>query len=159
MKKSLLVILTVLIGVSFIFAIGPNYSEKRNFERGQNYKYHNEEIEELRDKIDNKFGDMLEENRDKIQKYRLEQQKIRIELKEEMLKDNPDWNNVSNLMDKQHNIGEKIYEIRKNQHLKILKSLTPEEREFVGHRFGMFGKFNRMGNFHRKGIRRPHRNR
>lgn len=159
MRKRLLVILIAVIGISFIFGIGPNYSEKKEFKRGQNYEHRNEEVTELRNKISNKFGDMLKENRDKIQKYRLEQQKIRLELKEEMIKDNPDWNNVSNLMDKQHNIGEKIYKIRKDQHLKILKSLTPEERDLIGKRFGIFGRSKRMNNFHRKGIRRPHRNR
>ena len=63
-------------------------------------------------------------------------EKIGIEIKEEMMKDDPNWSNVKNLMVKEKKLRDQVWEIRTDERITILKSLTPEQREEMGRMLG-----------------------
>ena len=96
-----------------------------------------EEMQALRDKIVEQHEKMFEANREKIQKLRLEQEKLALSLKEEMMKDNPDWKKVAGIMDDQKANRDAMWKIHKDQQLTIMKSLTKEERDLFGFGMGM----------------------
>ena len=140
MKKSLVLVLMVLIGVSALMAFPRGNGDGMKGGAGfRNEKQ--EEMQALRDKIFEQHEKMFEANREKIQTLRLEQEKLGLSLKEEMMKDNPDWNRVSKIMDEQKANRDAMWKIHKDQQLTIMKSLTKEERDL----FGLGMKMMRQG--------------
>ena len=136
MRKSLVLVLMVLIGVSALMAF-PRGNGGGMMGGNEFRSDRHEEMQALRDKIVEQHEKMFEANREKIQKLRLEQEKLALSLKEEMMKDNPDWKKVSGIMDDQKANRDDMWKIHKDQQLTIMKSLTKEERDLFGFGMGM----------------------
>jgi len=142
MRKTLVLVFMVLIGVSVLMAFPRGNSDGKRGGAG----FRSERLEEaraLRDRIYEQHKEMFEANREKIQKLHLEQEKLALSLKEEMMKETPNWDRVSKIMDEQKANRDAMWKIQKDQKLTIMKSLTKEERELFGFGMGMPGQGGR----------------
>jgi hypothetical protein len=136
MKKQIVFVLVLLTGVAVMAANpkkGRDNMENRDGMRSERY----EEVKALKAKVYEQHKGLLDANREKIQKLRLEQEKVHLALKEELMKEKPDWNKVSKWMDEQKAARDGIWKIQKEQQLTIMKSLTHEER-------AKWGSYSRM---------------
>ncbi len=134
MKKVFLTVLVVLFAVGTMMAMPAKAEGRMNAkgEKGERF----EEMKEYRDEILEAHKDLIVGNRKKIEKIKLSMEKIGIEIKEEMMKDDPNWSNVKNLMVKEKKLRDQVWEIRTDERITILKSLTPEQREEMGRMLG-----------------------
>lgn len=169
MKKLIVVLVIAFLAIgtySLVFA-GPrgNFNED-NYRHGPRMMrddypdggyYQREEMQQLRDKIYNNFEDMIEDNRDKIRDIMNEKYDLRRDIHDEMEKSNLNWSKISSLMEKNHSLSENIWEIRKDQRLQIMKSLSEEERElYLDHFYNGFHRMGRREGGYRRGGYRPH---
>ena len=145
MKKmmSLLVVAMMFLGLTFAQtgnfrgnrAKGGNYRQDRGkMMIGTNAPIR-DEIIKLHEKIKTEFSDLMAKNRIAIEKLQLKIKSNNITIKEEMLKSSPSWSKVKSLMKTNEKIHAEIANIKIDEKITILKSLTPEERKLLGSRY------------------------
>ncbi|TYB31166.1 MAG: hypothetical protein FXF47_05550 [Candidatus Mcinerneyibacterium aminivorans] len=170
MKKLVIVFVVIFMAVgaySLVFADPGDsynrrdYDSRRGMMRGDYGRggYYQEDMHELREKIYEKYEDMIENNRDKIRDIMDKKYDLRRDIQNEMEKSNPDWGKIESLMNRNHSYSEDIWKIRKDERLEILKSLTEKERDlYMEHSRGFSGRHGGYRGFHR-GFRRGGRHR
>ncbi|MCF7885975.1 MAG: hypothetical protein K9M80_05730 [Candidatus Marinimicrobia bacterium] len=126
MKKTILGILSGLLVVSLVFGLTPmrnqGFRNTRGNSRGPGDCHMNDEFYEQHEEL-------FDQNNDKIEALYDDIDDVRDQIEDEVEQDNPDWNKVAKLMEKQHELRNNVWQIRKEERLTILKSLDQDERE------------------------------
>ncbi len=94
-----------------------------------------------------KFEDMIIKNRETMEKLYEEKYQISENIREELENQKPNWNKIENMIEKQKQISDKIWNIMKNEHLKIYKNLPYKARQMLNN---TYRRNYRQGYRHRK---------
>ncbi|TYB31162.1 MAG: hypothetical protein FXF47_05530 [Candidatus Mcinerneyibacterium aminivorans] len=78
-----------------------------------------------------KYEDMITQNREKIENLYDEKYDVSEQIRTELEKRNPDWDEVENLMNRQKDINDQIWKIMMEENLRIYKNLPYEERKML----------------------------
>ena len=128
MKKSVLKVLSLLVVLSFFagssYAFGPKGG-------GFGFPPIGVLVKELKLTSEQKdqLIDLFNQTQKEMIKTRAEMRITMIDLRTEMMKDNPDEKVINNLIDKIGEYTKKLTGIRVSRHLEVKKILTPEQRE------------------------------
>jgi hypothetical protein len=136
MKKTTLIILSGILAISLVFGLTPRqdkdceyYGMHHNYGKG----YH------MSDEFYEEHEELFEKNSDKIEAIHEDIEDLHTNLEAELEKESPSWDKVAKLMQKQHNLRNKIWKIRNEEKLTVLKSLEPEEREEFANKYCLGG--------------------
>jgi len=90
---------------------------------------------------------MIIKNRETMEKLYEEKYQISENIREELENQKPNWNKIENMIEKQKQISDKIWNIMKNEHLKIYKNLPYKARQMLNN---TYRRNYRQGYRHRK---------
>jgi len=126
MRKTILITLSGILAISLVFGLTPmkdndctNYRMHHNDGKG----YH------MSDEFYEEHEELFEKNNEEVEAIHEDIEEVQENMENELEKEAPSWNKVAKLMEEQHNLRNKVWKIRKDEKLTILKSLDPEERE------------------------------
>ena len=150
MKKTILGILSGLLVVSLVFGLTPmrnqGFRNARGSSKGPGDCRMSDEFYE-------QYEELFDQNNDKLEALYDDIEDVQDQIEDEVDKADPNWNQVAGLMEKQHELRNDVWKIRKAERLTVLKSLNQNEREeFVdNYCFGWHKGYMGPGSNHRTG--------
>ncbi len=114
MRKSIVLFAVIVMFFAGVFAQHEGHQQKGN--------------ESVKNEKHEKMMKIHDAHATEMRALELKKERLMLDLKEELMKKSPDWNNVSKIYDKIHDVKNEMWKHKKAQMVEIMKLLTPEQR-------------------------------